>query len=298
MDMRGQDVWGWQVAVYLFVSGTGAGAYAVGIAAERLGALALASFVLPLGPLLVGPATLFLIADLGRPAGFLRAGRRPRTSWISRGVVVLTLFVATSALHAMCALIDGPDAARLVLSIAGGALALLTMTYTGLLLGAVRPIPFWTTPVLPVLFVVSSLSTGAMAADLVAAVAGRSGRVLAALRAADLALIAIEAGVLALYLGLGHATVTSRAATALVIRGALASRFWGAVVAAGLAAPLAIQLGEVAGALAGGWWTLLSSACGLAGGLALRQVVIAGGVKSPLAAAGMLFTLPGHARRA
>ncbi|MEK7702144.1 MAG: NrfD/PsrC family molybdoenzyme membrane anchor subunit [candidate division NC10 bacterium] len=294
--VSGQDVWGWKVAVYLFVSGMGAGVYAVGAGAERLGALDLARFALPLGPLLVGPATLFLIGDLGRPGGFLRAGRRPGTSWISRGVVVLTAFLAASVLHAACALLDGPAAARLALSIAGGALALLTMAYTGLLLGAVRPIPFWTTPVLPLLFVVSSLSTGAMAADLVAALAGRSGRVLAALRAADLALLAIEAGVLALYLGLGHATVASRAATALVVRGELASRFWGGVVAAGLAAPFAIQLGEVTGALPGGAWTLLSSACGLAGGLALRQVVVAGGVKSPLAAAGMLFTLPRHPR--
>ena len=148
-------------------------------------------------------------------------------------MVVLTAFLAVSVLHAACALFDGPAAARLALSVAGGALALLTMAYTGLLLGAVRPIPFWTTPVLPLLFVVSSLSTGAMAADLVAAIAGRSGRALAALRAADLGLLAIEAGVLALYLGLGHATVASRAATALVVRGALAGRFWGGVVAAG-----------------------------------------------------------------
>ncbi len=297
MGVRGQDVWGWQVAAYLFVSGMGAGAYAVGVGAERLGARELASLALPLGPLLVGPATLFLLADLGRPGGFLRAGRRPATSWISRGVVVLTAFLAVSVLHAACALFDGPAAARLALSLAGGALALLTMAYTGLLLGAVRPIPFWTTPVLPLLFVVSSLSTGAMAADLVAAIAGRSGRALAALRTADLGLLAIEAGVLALYLGLGHATVASRAATALVVRGALASRFWGGVVAAGLAAPFVVQLAEVSGALPGSVaWTALSSAAGLAGGCLLRQIVIAAGVKSPLNAAGMLFTLPGQPR--
>lgn len=293
MNGRGQEVWGWPVAAYLFVAGTGAGAYAVGAFADWLGAPGLVLAALPLGPLLVGPATLFLIADLGRPGGFMRAARRPGSSWIARGAIVLTAFLAASALHTLCVLLDGPAAARVVVSVAGGALALLTMAYTGLLLGAVRPIPFWTTPILPVLFVVSSLSTGAMAADLVATVAGRAERALAVLRAADLGLIAVEAAVLALYLGLGHATAASRAATALVVRGALARPFWGGVVAAGLAVPFAIQLAEVTAAVpASGLWTVASAAAGLAGGYALRRIVIAAGVKTPLSAAGMVFTFP------
>jgi formate-dependent nitrite reductase membrane component NrfD len=296
--VRGQETWGWLVAAYLFVSGTGAGAYATGAVAEWLGGPGPATIALVLGPLLVGPAALLLIGDLGRPAGFLRAGRRPGTSWISRGVVILSAFLVTSALHAACALLGGPAAARLALAVAGGLLATLTMIYTGLLLGAIRPIPFWTTPVLPVLFTVSSLSTGVMAVDLVATLARLAPPpALAALRRADLVLLALEAGVIALYLALGHATVAARAATALVTRGALARRFWGGVVGAGLVGPFVIQLAEVSGALpAGAAWTALSSGAGLAGGFLLRQIVIAGGVKSPLNAAGMLFTLPGHPR--
>ena len=294
----GQETWGRLVAAYLFVSGTGAGAYATGAAAEWLGEPGAATVAVILGPLLVGPATLFLIGDLGRPAGFLRAGRRPGTSWISRGVVILSAFLVTSALHAACALLGGPATARLALATAGGGLAMLTMVYTGLLLGAIRPIPFWKTPVLPVLFTVSSLSTGVMAVDLVATLARLAEPpALAALRQADLALLALEAGVIALYLALGHATVAARAATALVTRGALAKRFWGGVVGAGLVAPFAIQLLEVSGVLpAGAAWTALSSGAGLAGGFLLRRIVIAGGVKSPLNAAGMLFPLPGHPR--
>ncbi len=296
---NGQDTWGWRVAVYLFVSGMGAGAYATGAAAEWLdGAGAVTAIALALGPLLVGPAALFLIGDLGRPAGFLRAGRRPSTSWIARGVVILSAFLAVSAAHAACALYGGPTAARLALSAVGGLLALLTMIYTGLVLGAIRPIPFWTTPILPLLFAVSSLSTGVMAVDLVATLARRaSPSTLSALRSADLVLLALEAIAVALYLALAHATVAARAATALVTRGALARRFWGGVVAAGLAVPFVVQLAEVSGALpASAAWTALSSGAGLAGGYFLRQIVIAGGVKSPLNAAGMLFTLPGHPR--
>lgn len=296
---NGQDTWGWRVAAYLFVSGMGAGAYAAGAAAEWLdGAGPVTAIAVGLGPLLVGPAALFLIGDLGRPGGFLRAGRRPSTSWIARGVVILSAFLAASAAHAAYALLGGPAAAPLALSAVGGLLALLMMIYTGLVLGAIRPIPFWTTPILPLLFAVSSLSTGIMAVDLVATLApGAPPSTLAAWRSADLVLLALEAIVVALYLALAHATVAARASTALVTRGALALRFWGGVVAAGLAVPFVVQLAEVSGALpASAAWTALSSGAGLAGGFLLRQIVIAGGVKSPLNAAGMLFTLPGHPR--
>ncbi len=297
--VSGQDVWGWKIAVYLFVSGMGAGAYATGAAAEWLGvAVPVTTIAVALGPLLVGPATLLLVADLGRPGGFLRAGRRPSTSWIARGVMVLTVFLAASAVHAACALLGGPALPRLALAVVGGLLAILTMLYTGLLLGAIRPIPFWTTPILPLLFAVSSLSTGVMVVDLVATLGpGAPASTLVALRGADLALLALEAVVVALYLVLAHATVAARASTALVTRGPLARRFWGGVVAAGLVAPFVVQLVEVSGALpASAAWTALSSGAGLAGGLLLRQIVIAGGVKSPLNAAGMLFTLPAHPR--
>lgn len=295
----GQDIWGWKVAVYLCVSGMGAGAYATGAAAEWLDrAGSVTAIAVGLGPLLVGPAALFLIGDLGRPGGFLRAGRRPSTSWIARGVVIISAFLVISAAHAACVLSGGPAAARLALSAVGGLLAVLTMIYTGLVLGAIRPIPFWTTPILPLLFAVSSLSTGVMAVDLVATLApGVPPPVLGAWRRADLALLALEAIVVALYLALAHATVAARAATALVTRGALARRFWGGVVGAGLAVPFVVQLAEVSGALpASAAWTALSSGAGLAGGFFLRQIVIAGGVKSPLHAAGMSFTLPDHPR--
>lgn len=303
--MSGQGAWGWKVAAYLFVSGTGAGAYAVGAAAQHLvGAGRAATLALALGPLLVGPATLLLVWDLGRPAGFLRAARRPGSSWISRGVGILSGFLVVSAVHVLLAV--GRSAGLAVpapgiLAIAGAVLALLTMVYTGLLLGAVRPIPFWSTPVLPVLFLVSSLSTGVMAVDLVLSIAGTvtggpGTEALATLRTTDLFLLALEALVITLYVSQAHATAAARASTALVTTGALASRFWGGVVVAGIGVPFVVQLVEVMwpAPVAPGL-AMLSSGSGLLGGLLLRHVVVAGGVKSPLNAAGLLFAAPGQA---
>lgn len=290
-----QDAWGWKVAAYLFASGMGAGAYAVGAVARHLGPdwRVAATAGLLLGPLLVGPATLFLVWDLGRPAGFMRAARRPRSSWISRGVVILTGFVLVSAAHVVLGAWLGRE--PVLLSIAGELLALLTMVYTGLLLGAVRPIPAWSTPILPLLFVVSSLSTGLMAVDgavtLATALTGNGPPVvLRALRTIDLALLGLEAVVIALYLALGHATAAARASTSLLLRGWLAPRFWGGVALAGLGLPCVIQVVELAQPGTGpAWLAIASSGLGLAGGLILRHVVIAAGVRTPLAAAGMVF---------
>lgn len=305
--MNGQDVWGWKVAAYLFVSGMGAGAYVVGAAAQQLGDAwtPAATPGLLLGPLLVGPATLFLIWDLGRPSGFLRAARRPVASWISRGVIILTGFLLTSAAHV--ALSVWPfqwlgARGQLGLALAGGLLALSTMVYTGLLLGAIRPIPLWSTPILPMLFLVSSLSTGVMAMDLLLALSSPltgspPGGILRTLRTADLLLLALEALVIVLYVSLAHATVAARASRALLTAGVLAPRFWGGVVLAGIAAPFVIQLAEVTSSVPGEQgWVIASSGLGLLGGLFLRQVVIAGGTKSPLNAAGVLFPTPSRAR--
>lgn len=305
--MNGQDVWGWKVATYLFVSGMGAGAYMVGAAAQPLGTAwtPAAAIGLLLGPLLVGPATLFLIWDLGRPLGFLRAVRRPVSSWISRGVVILSAFLLASCARAALAVlpVEGLGArGQLVLSLAGTLLALATMVYTGLLLGAIRPIPFWSTPILPLLFLVSSLSTGVMAVDLGLTVSGEVTRnqaagLLGALRKADLFLLALEAVVIVLYLSLAHATVAARASTTLLTVGALAPRFWGGVVLAGIAIPFILQVIEVTSpALGAPVWAMASSGLGLLGGLFLRHVVIAGGVKSPLNAAGVIFATPSRAR--
>jgi formate-dependent nitrite reductase membrane component NrfD len=294
-------VWGWKVAAYLFVAGAGAGAYAVGAAASRLGPAwtPAATAGLAMGPLLVGPATLFLIADLGRPGGFLRAGRRPASSWISRGVVILSAFLLLSLVHAALAVLAPgrlAGSAGIWLALLGGALAGLVMVYTGLLLGAVRPIPFWSTPVLPLLFLVSSCSTGIMALDLALGAAGQHGPEAAftlGLRRADLGLLALEGMVVALYLALAHGTVAARASARLLLAGELAPRFWGGVVGAGLVLPFALELVAVLTRPADPSLPA-AAALGLLGGFLLRLLVIEAGVKMPLVAAGMLFSLPGQ----
>lgn len=299
----GQAVWGWKVAAYLFLAGVGAGAYSTGAIADLLGEgwETVSRAGISLGPLLVLASTAFLIADLGAPSGFLRAGARPRSSWISRGVIILTVFVIIGLINIFFRIwpwnaLEEATTARLALEICGLVFALLTAVYTGLLLGAVRPIPFWNSPVLPVLFLLSALSTGVMALLLTLSLSSGAAlhAQLSSLARADALILGFESVVVLFYLYGCYSSPVSRPSAQLLLTGALAPVFWLGLVAAGLAIPLALELSHLSQSGAGtpegsAALTILAAILGLTGGLMLRYLVVSGGVKVPLKPAGMLL---------
>jgi formate-dependent nitrite reductase membrane component NrfD len=170
-----------------------------------------------------------------------------------------------------------------------------TMIYTGILLGASRPIAFWSTAMLPLLFLVSALSTGIMAVVLIASLRGGAyAEAIHGLARVDMLLIILEMFVLGFYLQGTHRVPESRASAELVLTGAVAPLFWGGVVVVGLSVPLLLELWAVfaleqgVGAVA----AFAASACGLIGGLCLRQVVLSGGIHAPLRAGRFEIALP------
>jgi len=296
MDFKAQSKWRWLIAAYLFLAGLGAGAYAVGVVIDLTRGAAgadVAKIGVTLGLPCVLIGCLFLIADLGSPTKFWRAFMRPGTSWIARGTIIITLFMILDAIHIAFWVWPFPDvladsiAARHALGIVGTVFAFGTMIYTGILLGANRPIAFWSTAMLPLLFLVSALSTGVMAVVLVAAIAGHGhDAVVEWLARRDLLLIGLEIVVLAFYLQGTHRVSESRASAQLVLTGALAPFFWFGVAILGLLLPLVL---EAAGGLP---LAVVASLCGLAGGLMLRYVVLAGGIHAPLRAGPFQIALP------
>ena len=78
-----------------------------------------------------------------------------------------------------------------ILSVAGIVVAVGTMAYTGILLGASKGIPFWRTGVVPMVFVISAMVTGHFAIMLGIAVFGDAAETPAMLR-----VMALEAVVL------------------------------------------------------------------------------------------------------
>ncbi|UCF79483.1 MAG: polysulfide reductase NrfD [Candidatus Eiseniibacteriota bacterium] len=300
MLLKPQSKWTWLVAAYLFLAGVGAGAYITGVVADWLGGewagIARIGVVLGFPCVLVGCA--FLVADLGKPENFWRAWMRPNTSWIARGTIVITVFMILGAIHfgfwiwPFDSLVDA-DGARQAIGLLGAIFALGTAIYTGILLGASRPIAFWSTAMLPLLFLVSALSTGVMAVIVGASFAGGAEAAIVKLGKVDILLIIAEIFVVIFYLQGTHRVPESRASAKLVLVESVAPLFWIGVAGLGLVLPLALELAG-AFALEGTGpevAAIVASISGIIGGLFLRQVVLAGGIHAPLKAGRFEYAL-------
>ena len=175
------------------------------------------------------------------------------------------------------------------------AFAVGTAIYTGLLLGVVKAVPFWNTPMLPLLFLVSALSTGMGAVLLVVglrrwvmpkqaeAEKEQVAESVHALSRVDMPLIVTELLVLFFLIFLMVASRSTAAESArYLVSGGYAVAFWLGVVVVGLLVPVTLEA-----------WTLtrgqgLSVArltdlsvvvglCLLIGGIILRYAILAAG---------------------
>ena len=192
--------WHWSVAIYLFVAGVSAGAFAISALANFLGKeryekiSRIGAYIAPF-PLIFG--ILCLIYDLGRPLLFwkllvtLQVGSvMSLGSWLLVIFTFLSLFYFYLWLPERFDLMDlfkriprawekvafiravksSPLLSRLGreslngirgwVGMAGIPISLLVGIYTGVLLGALVARPFWNNPMLPMLFLVSALKTG------------------------------------------------------------------------------------------------------------------------------------------
>ena len=289
-----QQVWDWRAAAYLFLAGVGSGSTLVATAYALLfeSYSAVTGVGLTMGPLLVILGCLFLFLDLGRPFLSYLAPSRPGHSWISRGFLILSAFVILGLIHSALwiwpwQVMEEGGGIWTVLGVSNAILALLTAIYTALLLGS-SPLPFWNTPILPVLFLVSSVSTGIAAILFVTLHLLRwslpYGEVSFLLQA-DGVLIVLEILLIILYLyGMKLGTV-AKASVMNVVRGRLAGLFWVGLVAIGLVIPLVSEWA--------GDWTFLPTVCTLIGGYLLRHIVVMAGIKIPLSAQGVIIPIPG-----
>ncbi len=143
--------------------------------------------------------------------------------------------------------------------------------YTGVLLGTLGARPAWSSPLLGPLFLTSGLSTGAA----LMMVFPLGEKVHATLVRWDLVAIVVELSLLALFLiGLGSGGQASRGAAALFLGGPYTATFWGLVVLTGLAVPLVMDAIEVGLRRRA---TVAAPLLVLAGGLALRFIIVAAG---------------------
>lgn len=286
-----ESAWGWLIVTYLFLAGAGAGAFIAAVACDLLApdwskALARAGS-LASGPL-VAVGTVCLVVDL--EAGLWQPWRQIYmlsnfSSMITWGVLILSVFIPVAFLYA-AALNELTFLGRIArpyvrhLEVVGSFLAVATAGYTGVLIAVVNGVPFWNTPVMPVLFMASAVSTGLAVAMIGAAVIDAATiKTLSNFALGHVIFLTIEAGVLMLLLFMSLTRSVEAAASAqMLISGVLSPYFWALVVTIGIVAPLILsvieylQYGEMPKVLVVG-----ADLCVLVGGMSLRALIVFSG---------------------
>ena len=295
-----QHHWSWLIAVYLFLGGIAGGAYVIAVINSFLGdGLVLSTTI---GLWIAFPAlaigTLFLMVDLGSPRHAVLAAMKPGTSWISRGTIVISVFMAISfihlVLHQFTSFGDtaGDQTIMNILSVLGILFAVGTMAYTGILLGASKGIPFWRSGAVPVVFVISALVTGHFAVMLGVVLFGEGIQVIEPLRVMALEaaiLVAVEVLAILFFLQGALGQPDPRESAMRILRQRM---FVFGYVILGLAVPLILMVvaysstGDAGSVLA---IAAVGAALGLIGGLILRQAVLICGALPTLNIAGFEF---------
>jgi len=279
-----EHTWTWEIPVYFWIGGIGAGAHVVSTIARMLGhkdrAFLRAGRYTTLVAMMLSP--ILLILDLGRPERFYNMLRIVKwRSPMSMGTWGLTLFsTLTGFVAASQAARDGLLGRENVIARLAGALPsrLLSVlalpfgffvgAYTGVLIGATS-IPMWARNVVLMgpTFLSSALSTGLSAISFILHLGGwGEKRTLEALRRAERIALLVEGGLLA-------ASLVRMGQWGKPLRSKkLAPLFFGGTILGGILAPLGLLSGRESRARG-----LLASALVLLGGYLLRYSMIEGG---------------------
>lgn len=283
-----ESAWGWLIVVYLFLAGSGSGAFLAAVYCDLL-APDWSKSLARAGSLVAGPlvtiGTVCLVLDL--EAGLWEPWRqvylaKNLSSMIAWGVIILSGFIPVALLYAMALneiTFIGKIAKRYIriLEYVGSILAVATATYTGVLIAVVNGVPFWNTPMMPVLFLASAISTGLAAAMIVAAIIDASTiKTLSNFALGHVIFLAVEALVLMLLVFMSLTRSTEAAISAnMLISGVLSPYFWVLVVILGILIPFILSIveyyeyGEMPKSLVIGSDLLV-----LMGGMSLRALII------------------------
>jgi formate-dependent nitrite reductase membrane component NrfD len=289
-------IWGWEISLYLFLGGMVAGMMIISgyfLFKGRHKAMACSCLTLPpVAILLLSIGMLALFFDLEHRWYFWRmyVTFQP-TSPMSWGSWILLLVYPALLANALIR-IPAPVERRLpflirwsgaihqrpgVVAAIGGAnmtLGIALGIYTGILLSAFGARPLWNSAVLGLLFLTSGLSSAAAFVHMISRDKAES----ALLAKADNSFLTFELVLILLFLlGLVSSTRVHMEAAMLVLTGPYAPAFWVFVIGLGIVVPLFLQSLAVRHRIA---HTPIAPILVVAGGLALRFVIVAAGQSS------------------
>jgi formate-dependent nitrite reductase membrane component NrfD len=271
IDRRGIFLW-----IAFYAGGLGGGLYLVSLFFNNLWGMFISWLIIAV---IKGGAHLMY---LGKPWRAWRIITRPQTSWLARGFIFVMLFIGLGAIQMVISYWAPGGAAETAFKVLAGIMAFGVAVYTGIILKNVKGVPFWNSLLLPVLFVICGVLGGFGLAVVIALNGG--GINLAAAETGSHWLLIANVLLIVIYLWrASRREEVGRQSVLEQISGENAPIFWTGVVVMGVVIPLAIAitglLAHVPSAL-----LLTGVACEIAGGLALRYIVLKAGAYNPLVA--------------
>jgi formate-dependent nitrite reductase membrane component NrfD len=225
----------------------------------------------------------FHLLFLGKPLRFWRMAISSgwKTSWISRGLIFVSLFLLLGLVHIVLTQWVNSSIAMVV---AADVFAFLTIIYGGFAMNYVNGIPLWNTALLPILYLISGLWGGAEV-TLGIVLAGGDGGIGHDIEEWIRILLIGFIILIPVYLvSVRYTSSTGVVSVKSMVLGKWALLFWIGVVIIGMVVPLAAVINSFLVGLESTPASLLYIAivCGLFGDLAMRYLILRCGFYAPL----------------
>jgi formate-dependent nitrite reductase membrane component NrfD len=249
MAMKNKHTWGWPIASYLFLGGLGGGMLIISSAADLFfhkgDPFALGTLVAVAA---MASGSGMLIFDLGRRFYFWRVFSRPKAI-LAAGAWMLSLAIICGLIFSATLFDSSPwyqaSPLRQVFAWINLLLGVGVAIYTGVFLGTMKARPFWNSPELPVLFLISAISSGLAAQLLIVhfwasgATGSEADEIATFLRIVNIGLLLLEfVALMVSTLIMRYSSDTSRTQIAATwLNGSKRVSFW-ALVSLGLVLPI------------------------------------------------------------
>jgi formate-dependent nitrite reductase membrane component NrfD len=256
------------VAIAMFLGGVSGGLYLASLYFNSMPGMFIAW-------LLAMAAGVTDMAHLSKPLRFWRMMLKPGTSWISRGFILIWLFLGGVAIQLALGFWFPGTALETVFRVLSGILAFGVAIYSGFVVGYVGAIKLWNSAIVPILYVVAGIASGL--AVLVALNLGNPVP-LASLVGMMQVVLVVFAVFLGIYLWVAtYESISAKDAVRMVVKGNIAPAFWIGLVLLGFVVPLAILFTTSAAVM-----LIIAAACTIIGSVTLRYVILKAGMYVPL----------------
>lgn len=204
----------------------------------------------------------------------------PQTSWISRGLIFITLFIGLVFIQ-LCLSYWLPGTAETVFKVLAGIMAFAQSIYTGFALSYVNAIKFWNSALVPVLFVTCG-AIGGLSILLAISLGGSYAEVEVIKNVIRVALVAYAIIIIVYLWNATYIDPVAKGSVVDLIRGANAPVFWVGVVLFGVLIPVAISVTSYFAAEASTALLITAVVCEIIGGFSLRYAILREGSYGPL----------------